>query len=111
MLKTLLITLLLGASAMSAMAQPSTINATCRWDYQFTGQDGFVLQRKAGTTGTYEDVATVGTEVRQATDQIQYGQVYCWQVIAKAGTTRGAPGNEVCKLILGPTSNLTVTVP
>ena len=73
----------------------SSSQARLAWQYSGTTNDGFVIQRKAGS-GEYADYATFqGPAVRTFQDNgIVPGTTYTYRVCAYTGTTRSAWSNE-----------------
>lgn len=91
-----------------AEAQSATINLG--WDYAFTTQDGFSLERKTGTSGTYAILPLViPPAARTATDSTApLGQIVCYRVSATLTTFRSPPSNEVCVAVLSAPLNLRI---
>src|SRR2546428_403995 len=69
------------------------------WTDMSSNEDGFSLERKTGTGGTYAQIATVGANVTSYTDSdpnLTGGTTYCYQVQA-FNTAGGSPySNEAC---------------
>src|SRR2546428_8167829 len=69
------------------------------WTDMSSNEDGFSLERKTGTGGTYAQIATVGANVTSYTDtdpNLTGGTTYCYQVQA-FNTAGGSPySNEAC---------------
>jgi List-Bact-rpt repeat protein len=67
------------------------------WVDNSTNEDGFKIERKTGTTGTYAQITAVGANVTSYTDSsLVDGTTYCYQVRAynSAGDSPYAP--EAC---------------
>ena len=53
------------------------------WTDNSNDEDGFKIERKTGTTGTFVPIATVGVNVTSYTDiDLIYGAIYCYRVAA-----------------------------
>ena len=93
-------------------ARAATGQLTATWtDSTPTDHDGFKIQRKTGTTGTYAQIATVGPTVMSYLDTgLTAGSTYCYQVEAYNAAGDSLPTSEVCAVVPTPVlSTLTVT--
>ncbi len=67
------------------------------WTDMSSGEDGFKVERKTGTGGTYAQIATVGTNVTSYTDpSLVGGTTYCYQVRAFNTAGDSPYSNEAC---------------
>jgi hypothetical protein len=67
------------------------------WIDNANNEDGFKIERKAGTTGTYTQVATVGPNVTSYTDfSLADGATYCYRVRAFNSVGNSAYTLEGC---------------
>src|SRR5574341_248159 len=72
---------LLTLSSWSSEAFAATLQLT--WADNSTNEDGFNIERKTGTTGTYAQIASVGANVTSYTDAtVVAGTTYCYRVSA-----------------------------
>ena len=81
------------------------------WTDNSTNEDGFKIERKTGTTGTYAQIATLGTNVTSYTDSaLVDGTTYCFQVRAynAAGNSPFTP--EACGTVTATVQNFMLTV-
>jgi hypothetical protein len=70
---------------------------TLNWSDNSTNEDGFKVQRKVGSSGTYADLATVGKDVKTYVDSaVQEGVTYCYHVNAYNPAGSSAWSNEAC---------------
>jgi len=99
-----------GVGVTSAVAATGQLTATWTDDTP-TDHDGFRIERKTGTTGSYAQIATVGPTVMSYLDTgLAVGSTYCYQVAAynAAGDSPYTP--EVCATVAAPVlSTLSVT--
>jgi FG-GAP-like repeat len=75
---------------LSWQNQASAGQLQLAWTDNSNNEDGFKIERKTGTTGTYTQVATVGPNVTSYTDfTLADGATYCYRVAAfnSAGTS------------------------
>jgi Divergent InlB B-repeat domain len=76
---------------------------TLLWTDNATNEDGFRVERKLGTTGTFAPVATVGTNVTSYVDaSLSASTTYCYRVHAFNSAGNSAPSNESCGTTAGP---------
>jgi len=74
------ITLILFLLASPVFAQPTDHVLT--WQQNSTNEDGFKIERKLGTGGTYEQVGQVGKDITTFVDTAPDEQVYFYRVKA-----------------------------
>src|SRR2546427_1497511 len=77
--------------------QSDAAQLSLSWTDMSSNEDGFSLERKTGTSGTYAQIATAGANVTSYTDpNLTGGTTYCYQVQA-FNTAGGSPySNEAC---------------
>jgi hypothetical protein len=95
--KCFLAVVLLLLALLSWSSESSAGELQLSWADNSTNEDGFKIERKTGTTGTYAQIATVGANVTSYTDAaLVAGATYCYQVRAfnSAGNSPYTP--EVC---------------
>ena len=67
------------------------------WTDMSGGEDGFKIERKTGTDGTYGQIATVGTNVTSYSDpNLAGGTTYCYRVRAYNAAGDSAYSSEAC---------------
>ena len=101
--------LVLAMVVLASEAQSGQLQLT--WTDNSTNEDGFKIERKTGTTGTYAEIATVGANVTSYTNSaLVDGTTYCFQVRAynAAGNSLYTP--EACGAVAAPVQNFTLTV-
>src|SRR5262245_53342157 len=102
-----ILSLLVAATSYHAEAIAAQLILT--WTDNSTNEDGFKIERKTGSNGTYAQVATVGVNVTTYTDSsLTDGITYCYQVLAFNSTGDSLPSNEACANT-APSYTLTVT--
>ncbi len=88
------------------------------WADNSSGEEGFKIERKIGTNGSFSQIATVGANTRAYADTgLASGTSYCYRVRAFAGTDHSAYSNETCAttplesftLLVSKTGNGTVS--
>ena len=95
--KFLLSFLLLLLTSLSWSSESSAGQLQLSWTDNATNEDGFKIERKTGTTGTYAQITTIGANVTSYTDSsLVDGATYCYQVRAynSAGNSPYTP--QVC---------------
>ena len=69
--------------ALSWQSQAAAGQLQLAWTDNSNNEDGFKIERKTGTTGTYTQVATVGPNVTSYSDfGLADGATYCYRVRA-----------------------------
>src|SRR2546428_5845093 len=67
------------------------------WTDMSSNEDGFKIERKTGTAGTYAQIATVGANVTSYPDpNLTGGTTYCYQVRAFNTAGDSPYSNEAC---------------
>lgn len=102
-------------SGDTASAQPVPLKLTVTWADNSTNEDGFGIERKTGTTGTYTEVGRVGVNVATFTDHnLPFATQFCYRLYAYNAKGKSGYSPEGCgTAIINPTpaapSGLTVT--
>jgi hypothetical protein len=77
---------------------PTPSQLTVTWQDMSTNEDGFAVERKLGTSGTYTQIATLGNNLTSYQDTgIASGSQYCYRVKAFNATQSSAYSNEACQ--------------
>jgi hypothetical protein len=67
------------------------------WTDNSTDENGFTIERRNGTTGTFAQIATVGPDIKFHTDSaLTPGSTYCYRVSAFNSAGNSASTNESC---------------
>ena len=98
------------------LANAAVISVT--WNDNSTNEDGFRVERRIGTGGTYQRLVDVGSNVVTYTDQsVSSSTTYCYRVAAFNSRGSSAYSNENCATTPAvtttpttPTASFTVTV-
>ncbi len=101
--------LVLAMVVLASEAQSGQLQLT--WTDNSTNEDGFKIERKTGTTGTYAQIATLGANVTSYTNSaLVDGTIYCFQVRAynAAGNSTYTP--EACGTTAATVPTFTITV-
>src|SRR5262245_5270292 len=68
---------------LSSSAVVTAAQLTLSWSDNSTNEDGFRIERRTGTTGTYAEIATIGANTASYTDaNLANGTTYCYRVRA-----------------------------
>jgi hypothetical protein len=106
-LRTRLIFLLSAFLLVASNAQSGEL--TVSWTDNSTTEDGFQVERKTGTTGSYSQIATVGANTTSYTDTgLTGGSTYCYHVRAFNSAGTSSYSNEACGVV--PTTNFSLSV-
>ena len=101
--------LVLAMVVLASEAQSGQLQLT--WTDNSTNEDGFKIERKTGTTGTYAEIATVGADVTSYTNSaLVDGTAYCFQVRAYNAAGNSAFAPEACGTVAATVQNFTLTV-
>ena len=87
-----------GATLLLASFTPAhAASLTLSWTDASTNEDGFHVQRKTGTGGTYATLATVAAGTTGYVDgTVTAGTIYCYHVSAYNTAGDSAYSNEAC---------------
>ena len=70
---------------------------TLTWTDNSSNEQGFRIERKAGLSGTFAEIATVAMDTTSFLDpNLPEGTEFCYQVKAYNSTGSSAPTNEDC---------------
>src|SRR5262245_51680449 len=90
----LLLTLL---TVLSSSAVVTAAQLTLSWSDNSTNEDGFRIERRTGTTGTYAEITTIGVNTTSYTDaNLANGTTYCYRVRAYNAAGTSGYSNEQC---------------
>ncbi len=117
----LILTLSLSVTALSKYAIAAQLQLT--WTDNSDNEEGFSIERKTGTTGTFAAIAAVGPNANSYLDSgLADGTMYCYRVTAFNASGYSPYSNEDCAttvstntnrppdgIIDSPAGNLTVT--
>jgi hypothetical protein len=79
-------------------AAPTPSHLTVSWQDMSTNEDGFAIERKLGTAGSYAQITTVASNNTSYQDTgIVSGSQYCYRVKAFNATQSSAYSNEACQ--------------
>ena len=71
---------------LTVLGSPAAITAaqlTLSWSDNSNNEDGFRIERRTGTTGTYAEIAALGVNAASYTDvNLANGTTYCYRVRA-----------------------------
>jgi hypothetical protein len=85
---------------LAVLSSPAAITAaqlTLSWSDNSTNEDGFRIERRMGTTGTYAEIATLGVNAASYTDvNLANGTNYCYRVRAYNALGVSGYSNEQC---------------
>ena len=85
---------------LTAVVWPVESNAaqlTLTWTDNSTNEDGFAIERKTGSTGTFAQIGTVGPNVTSYIDaRVASATTYCYRVLAFNVAGSSAYSSEVC---------------
>ena len=99
--------LILMAKNSNAIAAQLTMS----WTDASSNEDGFTVERKNGTTGTFSQIAAVGTNVASYADPgVTGGATYCYRVRAFNTAGNSAYSNEACGTTTADTQAPTVSM-
>jgi hypothetical protein len=107
----LLVFLLLLLTSLSWSRETAAGELQLSWTDNSTNEDGFTIERKTGTTGTYAQITTVGADVTSYTDSgLIDGATYCYGVAAFNSAGSSPYFSEVCAPARSTIQNFTLLV-
>lgn len=81
------------------------------WTDNSTDEDGFGIERKVGTTGTYAQIASVGADATSYVDSsLSDGTTYCYRVFAFNTNGNSPYSPESCGAVQATAQSFTLTV-
>jgi Divergent InlB B-repeat domain/Fibronectin type III domain len=85
---------------LTVLSFPAAVTAaqlTLSWSDNSTNEDGFRIERRTGTTGTYAEIAALGVNAASYTDvNLANGTTYCYRVRAYNAGEASGYSNEQC---------------
>ncbi len=91
------LTSLLVVLGLAGLADAQTAQLTLTWADNSSNEDGFGIQRKIGTSGTYVQRATTGSNANSYVDVgLTPGTTYCYRTFAFNVAGNSAYSNEAC---------------
>ena len=76
-------------------------NILLGWTDNSNNEDGFKIERKEGTSGTYTQIGTTGANVYDYADSgLQFGKIYCYRVRAYNSAGNSGYSSEKCATTL-----------
>jgi Divergent InlB B-repeat domain len=88
-------TLLLGLLGIAGVTSAALLNLT--WEDRSDNENGFRIERRIGTSGSYQPLASVGSNVVTYTDlNLTNGTTYCYRVFAFNLAGNSNYSNESC---------------
>ena len=95
----------INVASMSASNDATVSNiVTLAWTDNSDNEDGFGIERKTGTNGTFAQIATVAANISSYEDSgLIAGNTYCYRVNAFNTAGTSAYTNQACKDITVPT--------
>ena len=98
-------------TSLSWRSQASAGDLRLAWNDNSNNEDGFKIERKTGTTGTFSQIATVGVNITSYSDtNLIDGATYCYRLAAfnSAGSSAYTP--EGCATARSTIQNFALTV-
>src|SRR5687768_5641190 len=87
----------------------SAARLTLTWSDNSTNEAGFYIERRVGTSGTYQQIASTGANSTSYTDtNLASSTTYCYRVRAFNSAGTSAYSNENC--VTTPATTFSVTV-
>ncbi len=97
---------------LAATGAVSAAQLTLTWQDQSSNEDGFRIERRTGTSGTFAQIAAVGRNVTTHTDStVAVATSYCYRVSAYNGAGSSPASNVACGTPTGPTVTIAATTP
>lgn len=92
-----------GPSNLQTLAS-SSVQILLSWTDHADNENGFEIERKTGANGSYNQIATVGTDVKFYADHtgLAASTLYCYQIRAFNGIGVSDYSNESCATTLQP---------
>jgi Divergent InlB B-repeat domain len=100
----ILVLFLLGTASLLSAAQ-----VTLAWNDNSTNEDGFSIERRRGTSGTYQEIVKVASNIVSYTDLLSDGTTYCYRIRAFNSRGYSSYSNESCVTLSAP-ATFTLTV-
>jgi hypothetical protein len=101
------LTLLLGLLGTNSLA--SAAQMTLSWTDSSDNEDGFRIERRIGTSGTYQQLANVASNTTTYADlNLSNSTTYCYRILAFNSAANSAYSNESCATTPATTFTLTV---
>ena len=95
--RTFLLTSLFAFVALSGIRESNAAGLTATWIDNSSNEAGFTIERRAGTSQTYDQIATVAANITSYSDLgLIDGDTYCYRVFAFNGAGRSPYSNEAC---------------
>jgi hypothetical protein len=96
----LLLGSLLGPGALTPAIHAATWQISLTWADPANDFSGFIVQRRAGTTGSYSQLASIqGSTFSYVDSGLALGSTYCYQVLAYNSAGNSLPSNETCSTV------------
>ena len=87
------------------------VQTTLTWNQNSTNEDGFRIERRIGTSGTYQQLANVAANITTYTNlNLSNSTTYCYRVLAFNSAGNSAYSNENCATTAAATSTFTLTL-
>jgi Divergent InlB B-repeat domain/Fibronectin type III domain len=103
-------TLVLGLLGTHQPADAALPSLTLTWTDASNNEDGFRIERRTGTSGTYQQLASVAANTVSYTDQnLTNATTYCYRVLAYNSGGNSPYSNENCATTPAGTFALTVS--
>ena len=84
-------------AAVTWHEQVDAAQLTLTWTDNSDNEDGFRIERKTGTSGTFAQIATVGANVTSYIDSgLTSGTIFCYRLLAYNVAGDSAYSNEAC---------------
>lgn len=102
---------LLALSLVVIAAKAHSGELQLRWTDNSSTEDGFTIERKKGTAGTYAQIATVGADFTSYTDStVADGEIYCYRLFAFNAGGASPYSSEGCAPARSTTQTFSLTV-
>ncbi len=95
--RTFILISLLSLAALTGTRESGAGELTATWLDNSSNEVGFAIERRAGTTQTYNQIATVAANITSYNDSgLVDGDTYCYRVFAFNTAGRSPYSNEMC---------------